>query len=124
MEGTSNETPKGSGKKEKHVAKNVRYEERKVITSNLTDPSLFPTLSKDVRFAQREHLFQVKKVLLEMEANGLGREYFFYNLVEIVRDEFPIQFTTEVRMVLNKVLMEGRRSPVDSDEEFIKELYG
>jgi len=66
----------------------------------------------------------VKKVLLEMEANGLGREYFFYNLVEIVRDEFPIQFTTEVRMVLNKVLMEGLRSPVDSDEEFIKELYG
>ena len=59
-----------------------------------------------------------------MQANRLGRDYLFYNLLEIVRDEFPVQFTTEIRMLCNRVLMESDKDPIETDAAFIKELYG
>ena len=59
-----------------------------------------------------------------MAENSLTKDYFFFNLLEIVEDSFPEKHTFEMRMLLNSVLSANKRSLIDTDEEFLKELYG
>src|SRR3990167_3778409 len=114
---------KNNRPKNKQKGPRIVPSDKEVVVHDLTNKALFPGLDK-ICFDDNAQKFQVKKILLEIQANAWGKDYFYYNLLCILGDRFPLDQIMEFRMVVNGVLGSIKKPLILTDEEFLTELYG
>lgn len=73
-------------------------------------------------FTADAHVHQVRNILKQMLVHRFGQEFLYFNLKEVFKRDFPIQYVTDFRLLCNQVLRSNRRETIPDDSDFLAKL--